>query len=329
MLAGPVDVHTHVIPLAILREARGAHGIFGVRERDGRFVHPEGFTAPLTDDFYESEAILARMDGMGIGVSVLSLSPTMFFYEQPAAEAIGFARLANDAIAELAAEDDKLRAIAQLPMQAPDAAAAELERAVLELGMCGALIGTNVGSRSLDEAAFDPVFASAERLGVPIELHPYFTGPKPRLEPFYFTNTIGNPLDTCVAAARLIHAGTLDRFPELRLVLVHGGGYLPYQLGRLDKAWSVRAEPRSAIVQPPSTYLRRFWIDTLTHSEVALRFLSQLIGTDRLLVGTDLPYDMADASPLEAIRSVGLDPDVPGATALGLFRGHAGGSNRT
>jgi len=314
-----VDVHTHVIPDALVREARDAGGLFGVRFEDGELVHPEGYRAPLDPGFHDAGAILARMDASGIDVSVLSLSPTMFFYDQPPAEAAAFARLANDAIAELAAQHERLLAVAQLPMQDPDAAARELERAVSELGMRGALIGTNVGASSLDEDDFEPVFATAQRLGVPVELHPYFTGPKPRLEPFYFTNTIGNPLDTCIAAARLIHAGTFDRLPELRLVLAHGGGYLPYQLGRLDHAWQVREEPRARIAQPPSSYLRRFWIDTLTHGDEALAFLARLIGVDRLLLGTDLPYDMADAQPLERLRRVEIDPNAVGAGALELF----------
>lgn len=318
-----VDVHTHVIPDALVREARTPGGLFGVREEGGGLVHPEGYRAPLDVDFHDAGAILARMDASGIDVSVLSLSPTMFFYDQTPADAAGFARLANDAIAELAAQDERLLAVAQLPLQDPVAAAAELERAVGELGMRGALIGTNVGARSLDEPDFEPVFATAQRLGVPVELHPYFTGPKPRLEPFYFTNTVGNPLDTCIAAARLIHAGTFDRFPELRLVLAHGGGYLPYQLGRLDHAWQVRPEPHERIPNPPSSYLRRFWIDTLTHSDEALTFLAGLIGADRLLVGTDLPYDMADARPLERLRRVGLDAGALGASALELFAAHA------
>lgn len=314
-----VDVHTHVIPAALVREARTPGGLFGVRAEGDGLVHPEGYRAPLARDFHDADAILARMDANGIDVSVLSLSPTMFFYDQSPADAAAFARLANDAIAELAVQDERLLAVAQLPLQDPGAAVAELERAVGELGMRGALIGTNVGSRSLDEPDFEPVLAAAQRLGVPVELHPYFTGPKPRLEPFYFTNTIGNPLDTCIAAARLIHAGTFDRLPQLQLVLAHGGGYLPYQLGRLDHAWEVREEPRAQIARRPSDYLRRFWIDTLTHGDEALAFLARLLGADRLLVGTDLPYDMADTQPLERLRRVGLDAGALGAAALELF----------
>lgn len=294
-------------------------GLFGVRKQDGWLVHPEGFRAPLTADFHDRAAILERMDRSEIDASVLSLSPTMFFYDRDADEAVAFAQAANDALAEFVAGEERLLGIAHLPLQDPEAAAEELDRAVGKLGLRGALIGTNAGRVSLDDDALAPVLSAAERLGAPLVLHPYFVGPKPGLEPFYLTNSIGNPLDTCIAAARLIHAGTLDRYPALELVLVHGGGFLPYQLGRLDHAFGVRAEARTAIGRPPSDYLRRFWVDTLTHSDAALTFLAELVGADRLLLGTDLPYDMADARPVERARRVGLDVRAMGAGALDLF----------
>ncbi len=287
--------------------------------RDERISYPSGIAAPLTSDFHHSGYLLERMDRTGIDLSILSLSPTLFFYDQTESNAIWFAELANNAMAEMVAESDRLAALAHLPMQSPGAAAIELERCVTDLGMCGALVGTNVGLVPLDDPRFDVLLATAQRLDVPLSLHPYFDGPKLRLEQYYFTNSIGNPLETCIAAARLIHAGTLDRFPALKLVLAHGGGYLPYQLGRLDHAWSVRPEPQRCISQPPSSYLRRFWFDSLTHGDEALTFLSEVVGIERLLLGTDLPFDMADQAPVDRIRRTGLDPARLGLTASELF----------
>jgi aminocarboxymuconate-semialdehyde decarboxylase len=314
-----IDVHAHVIPPALVEQAGRPGGLFGVVHRDGAMEHPEGFRAPLTADFHDAAAIVRRMDATGLRGTVLSLSPTLFFYELPAPEARSYAVTANDAIADLVAINGRLLGLAQLPMQDPDGAAAELERAVRERGLRGAQIGTNVGAASLDDRRFDIVFATAERLGVPLVLHPYFVGPKSRLEPYFLTNTIGNPLDTCVAAARLIHAGTLDRYPALRLVLVHGGGFLPYQLGRLDHAHHVRSEARTAIAEPPSRYLNRFWFDTITHGDAPLRLLEQVVGADRLVLGTDLPYDMADRHPLARAARAGLEGDALAANALALF----------
>jgi aminocarboxymuconate-semialdehyde decarboxylase len=314
-----VDMHTHVIPPSLVAETERLGGLFGVRREGDVLVHPEGFQAPLEPDFHDVGALLARMDANGIDVSIVSIAPPLFFYGLAAPEAVAFARDANDAIAAMVAGETRLEGLAHLPLQDPEAAAAELERAVRELGLRGALIGTNAGETMLDEEPMEPLLATASALSVPLVLHPYFVGPKPRLEPYFFTNSIGNPLDTAIAAARLIHRGTLDRHPGLRPVLVHGAGYLPYQLGRLDHAFTVRPEAREAIERPPSSYLDRFWIDTLTHSDASLRFLAEQVGEDRLLLGTDLPYDMADRRPLPRLERAGLDADAIGVGSCELF----------
>jgi aminocarboxymuconate-semialdehyde decarboxylase len=316
-----VDVHTHFIPPFVMAQAARGDGVFGVREDDGWLVHPEGFRYPVTPDFRDAGAKLASMDELGIDVSVLSISPTLFFYEAPAGEAVDFARRANDALAELIAGRERLLGFATLPLQDGEGAAAELERCVAELGFRGAQIGTSYASgKPLDGSELDGLWEAADRLELPIMLHPYYVGPKPGLEPFYFTNSIGNPLDTMVAAARLVHAGALDRWPSMRLVLVHAGGFLPYQLGRLDHAHAVRREPKEFISRPPSSYLDRFWMDSITHGDTALRFLVSFVGIERVVLGTDLPFDMGDPRPLERLRRTGVDPAALGATAEELLR---------
>jgi aminocarboxymuconate-semialdehyde decarboxylase len=211
--------------------------------------------------------------------------------------------------------------LATLPIQAPEAAAVELERAVSDLGFVGAQIGTNFeDGRPLDVVDLEPVYAAADRLGVPLMLHPYYLGAKPRLEDYYLTNSIGQPLDTCIAAARLMYSGVFDRFTNLKIVLVHGGGYMPYQLGRLDRAFEVRDEPKVRTDRKPSSYLHRFWMDTVTHSDAALSFLVSLIGTERIVLGTDLPFDMGDPRPLDRIERVGIDRHALGQTTAKLLR---------
>jgi aminocarboxymuconate-semialdehyde decarboxylase len=203
----------------------------------------------------------------------------------------------------------------------PAAAAAELERAVTELGFLGAQIGTSYANgRPLDRPELGPVFEVADAHGHPLMLHPYYVGPKPGLEGFYFTNSLGNPIDTTVAAARLVHAGALDRWPSVPFVLVHAGGFLPYQIGRLDHAYGVRAEPKQYIGRRPSSYLARFWMDSITHGDAALSFLVSSVGTERVVLGTDLPFDMGDPCPLDRLRRAGVDPHALGATAARLLR---------
>jgi len=297
----------------------GPDAVFGVREEGGWLVHPQGFRYPLADEFLDARAKLAQMDRLGIDVSALSSAPTLFFYDEPPERAVPFARRSNDALAELVAGERRLEGLATLPLQAPADAAAELRRAVSELGFRGAQIGTNCGRQQLDAPELEPVFAAAAELEVALVLHPYYVGPKPGLEDFYLTNSVGNPLDTCVAAVRLIHSGILDRLPRLRVVLVHAGGFLPFQLGRFDHAYDVRPEPKAHISRRPSSYLDRFWFDTITHADPALEFLASLVGPDHLVVGTDLPFDMADAAPVDRVRRAGLDPDALGANAVRLF----------
>jgi aminocarboxymuconate-semialdehyde decarboxylase len=314
-----VDVHTHFIPGFFVEEAAKSGGFFAVKEEDGWLAHPEGFRYPVQREFVDREAKLAQMDELGIEVSVLSSSPTLFFYEAPAGEAVEFARRSNDALADLVAGSDRLNGLATLPLQAPEAAVDELERSVGELGLLGAQIGTNCGSVPLDAPELEPVLAAADQLRVPLMLHPYYVGPKPGLEQYYLTNSIGNPLDTCVAAARLMHSGAFDRFPRLQVVLVHAGGFMPYQLGRLDHAFAVRREPREHTDRPPSAYLDRFWLDTITHSDGSLEFLVSTVGAGRVVLGTDLPFDMADAHPLDRLERAGVDPHALGANAAELL----------
>jgi len=313
-----IDLHTHFLPRFFVDEAT-AGGVFGVRAGDGFVAHPEGFRYPIHPAFVDAEAKLAEMDAAGIDAAVLSGAPTVFFYDAPADEAVDFARRSNDALAAFVAGSARLSGLATLPLQDPEAAAAELERTVTELGLLGAHIGTNCGGVPLDDPQVAPVLSAAERLDVPLMLHPYYVGAKPGLEDYYLVNSMGNPLDTSVAAVRLIFSGALDRHPALRVALVHAGGFLPYQLGRFDHTFAVRAEARVAIDRPPSSYLDRFWMDTITHDDEALRFLARRIGPDRLYIGTDQPFDMADPDPVGRLRRSGIDVDATGGAAAALL----------
>ena len=310
-----IDVHTHFIPEFVLAE-----GALGVKAEDGTLVHPEGFRYPAHPEFAEVPAKLAGMDAAGIDVAVLSISPTLFFYEADAEEAVAFARKANDALAEMIDGNDRLLGFAHLPLQDADAAAAELERCITELGFRGAHIGTSYdGGKPLDGPELDPVWAAADRHGFPLVLHPYYVGAKPGLEDFYFTNSLGNLIDTTVAGSRLLHAEVLDRYTNVPVVLVHAGGFLPFQVGRLDHAYDVRQEPRKFISDPPSTRLDRLWVDTITHSDESLAFLQSRIGIERIVLGTDVPFDMGDPRPLDRVRRAGVDEHRIGETAASLI----------
>jgi aminocarboxymuconate-semialdehyde decarboxylase len=293
-----IDIHTHFIPPEFVGDARAGRAIdrIAVERRDGAewLAHPQGYRYPLSPEFFDVEAKHREMDRLGIDKAVLSLTPTLFFYWLEAAAAADFCRMANDSTARFVAQSDRLDGVAVVPLQDPQAATVELRRAVGELGLRGVEIGTTMEDVPLDDRRFDPFFAAIEALDVPVILHPYYVGVRKQLADFYMTNLTGNPLETCIAASRLILSGFLDRHPRLKIVLVHSGGFMPFQIGRLDHGFRVRAETNAAIGSPPSTYLRRFWYDTITHASAPLTFLVDLVGQDRVIFGTDLPFDMAD-----------------------------------
>jgi aminocarboxymuconate-semialdehyde decarboxylase len=296
-----IDVHNHFLPAEVVADARRGNGFDGITVEDGWVVHRQGYRYPLHPAFSDVGKRLAAMDAVGIDQAILSIAPQMFMYGA-ADGAADFARSCNDALAAAAwSADGRLTPVASLPMADPGAAANELRRAVGRLNMRGAMIGPLVEGAALDDPAFDPVLACADELGVPLILHPYYVGTaEPPLDDFYLTNLVGNPLATTVCAARLILSGTLDAHPGLRIVLVHAGGFLPFQIGRLDHGHRVRPEARACALDP-SQYLRRFWFDTITHAAVPLRFLVDLVGADRVVFGTDFPFDMAAGSPGEQL----------------------------
>ena len=323
-----VDVHTHFAPASVVAAARRGRGFDGMTaERSGGqdwLVHRQGFRWPVPPVFYDLPARLAAMDQRGIGHAVLSVAPQLFMYWADATEAAAFCREVNDELAGFAAgSGGRITAVATLPMQDPAAAVAELRRAVAGLGMRGAEIGPEVAGTPLDDPGPRAVLAAAADLGVPLIVHPYYVGAGPGLADFYLTNLIGNPLATTVGAARLIFSGALDELPALRLVLTHGGGYLPYQIGRLDHGYRVRPESRGC-AQAPSAYLPRFWFDTVTHAPGPLRFLTELVGADHVAYGTDYPFDMAAGPLADQLAGTGLAPAdaelIAGRNAAALFK---------
>ena len=322
------DIHTHFIPPEFVADARAGRALdrIALQRRNGVewLVHPQGYGYPLSLEFFDLEAKHREMDRLGIGAAVLSLSPTLFFYWLDPAAAADFCRTANDSMATFVAGSDRLEGVAVVPLQDPEAATVELRRAVRDLGLRGVEIGTTMEKVPLDERRFDPFFAAAAELDVPVILHPYYVGTRPNLTDFYMTNLTGNPLETCIAASRLILSGFLDRHPRLKLVLVHAGGFMPFQIGRLDHGFRVRPETKATITAAPSSYLRRFWYDTITHAATPLKFLMDLVGADRVVFGTDLPFDMADIRFKDYFADAKLDAStlnrVTARNAAELFR---------
>ncbi len=218
--------------------------------------------------------------------------------------AVKAARMVNDGLAEyVARKADRFVALGTVPLLDGAEAANELERCMTSLGMKGAEILTNVAGRELSEPDFAPFWQKAEALGALVVIHPNgFTDAK-RLTRFYFNNVIGNPLDTTIALHYLIFDGVLERHPNLKVLAVHGGGYLPAYSGRIDHAWGARSDAHGELPQPPTSYLKKIYFDTVVFTPHQLAELVRLYGADHVIMGTDYPFDMADYDPIGHVAS--------------------------
>ena len=316
-----IDVHSHIFPerfLAALEAAVARHG-GGGGSTGGRVETAAGprhervvWSSPrqravIGPVFWDVSERLAALDRWMIGMQALSLSPPMLYWAPPD---VGrhLAAVFNDEVAAISrAHPRRFIAFATLPLQDVEAAVAEAERAA-RAGCRALYVGTNVNGRYLDDPVFEPLWERAVRSGLPIFTHPLNNAGEDRMSEWHLGNSVGNPGETALAAARLIMAGVLERHSDLEVVLAHGAGTLPFLLGRLDHTYAVRDEVKAALRRPPSGYLRRFFADTITHHDKALAFLLDAAGVSRMLLGTDLPYDMADPDPAARLRRLRLSP---------------------
>jgi len=300
------DLHTHHYPAGYFQAVRDSGGDYSfTRDPTGRDIITLrgarffGVTPAMTD----LSARLAAMDAAGIDVAVLSLStPNVFFL--PPERQPELARRMNDAYAAaVAAHPDRIRAFASIPMDQPDAALAELHRAVGELRMNGVILLSNIGGRPLTDPAYRPFLAEADRLRLCILLHPMLPAAgQEALREFVLGPIVAFPFDTTLAVARMCYAGVFREFPQIRWIVAHAGGAVPWLLQRLDNGWRDFAENREHTDRPPSHYLTRLYYDTVTFSPHTLHLLRDLVGADHMVLGSDYPHLLGDID--QAVPSV-------------------------
>jgi aminocarboxymuconate-semialdehyde decarboxylase len=319
-----VDVHAHYISPGAFDTVRRRPDTYGVRLLPGEGVRlqigDELPTRPLLPALYTLDLHAKFFVAQGIDTAVFGPLMDVAGYSLPPGQGAAWSRLQNEALAAALREAPGAhQGLATVPLQEPATAAVELSFAVRELGLRGAMVDPNALGRPIGDAAFDPFWKAAVDLAAPVILHPFLLEAVERFGRHYLHNLVGYPFETTLAAASLILGGTLDRFPELSVVLVHGGGFLPYHIGRFDRAHETRPEARVDNAGLPSRYLRRFRYDTLVQRPEALRYLVQLVGHDRVMLGSDHPFWMGDPDPLKVVREAGLDP----ATETAIFGGNA------
>jgi aminocarboxymuconate-semialdehyde decarboxylase len=247
---------------------------------------------------------LSDMDSMGIDKQIVAPAPNQCYYTVAPDIGVKAARMVNDGVAEFTTlRPDRLAPLGTVPLHAGTAAAEELERCTVKLGFKGVQILTNVAGRELSDPLYAGFWAAAEALGAMVMIHPMgFTEPR-RLGQYYFNNVIGNPFDTMLALHHLIFAGVLERHPKLKLLAVHGGGYLPAYSGRIDHAWGARPDAHADLPRAPTTYLKQIYVDTIVFTPHQLEALVQLFGAEHVIMGTDYPYDMGDYDPIGHVAS--------------------------
>ncbi|WP_285412505.1 amidohydrolase family protein [Variovorax sp. efr-133-TYG-130] len=306
-----VDVHCHYLNPDVVK----ASADLDVGAHDPSVIYANELTrqtnvAQMRDRAPKLTGIdqrLEDMDRMGIDIQAVSPAPFHYFYFAPPERGARLARQVNEGIATLvAATPERFVGLGSVPLQNAELAIQELDHAVGTLGLRGIEINTNVNGRNLTDASLglEPFFARADQLGAVLFLHPVGYSDGARLTNHYFNNVIGNPLDTTVAVSHLIFDGVVARYPNIKFIAAHGGGYVAHYWARMDHAWRARPDCRTVIDRAPSSYLKTFYVDTMVFDPEMLRHLVDTFGADRVLMGTDYPYDMGEEHPRELIAQV-------------------------
>jgi aminocarboxymuconate-semialdehyde decarboxylase len=310
-----IDLHTHLVPARwedwASRFGGGKWPRLVARDAcHATIMTGDQFFRDIDDRSWDPARRIEDMDRLGIGLQVLSPPPVMFCYWAEAKAAQAFARLQNDNVAAVAARHPgRFAGMATVPLQDVPLGIAELRHAREQLGLRSVEIGTCPGGRDFDDPALFDFFAACRDLGVAVFVHPAtpLIGQE-RLTKYYFPLIVGNPLETALAISKLIFGGVLERLPDLRICFAHGGGAFPFTLARLNHGWKVRPEGPAAIPREPREYARRIYVDSLTLAAENLRFIVDVLGAERVVIGSDYPFDMGADDPVGFLDGAELDP---------------------
>lgn len=306
-----VDIHAHIIPPEALRENSPGETwrprVFRDEQGRQKVDHDGKVIGTAPREFVDIEDILAAQERAGVDLVCLSPWSSLLNYTLSPEEARRTCRLQNEPLARYARDwPDKVAGLGIVPLQDAALAAREVEYIMRELGLHGIEIGSNVAGSYLGDDKHLPFWEAAAALDAFVFIHPMPLSGISLFKSFDLGNSFGNPTETGLTATSLIYGGVLERFPTLKVCLSHGGGVLPYIIGRLDRGYHARIGDRSPITREPSTFFRQFYFDTITHSTEALRYLVQVAGADHVLTGSDYPFDMGYEHPHEIVDSLGL-----------------------
>ncbi len=330
---GVVDAHVHFLPpgyagsddserfrpRARIEQGRQIEVLLGGRAVDS-----------VIGEMTRPEVLLGELAQRGIRGAVLSPWVSTLPVGLDAAAAGALCRLQNQAMAEVVSSGrGGFAGLAALPTQAPELCV-ELLREAMASGLAGAEVPAISGGRGLGDPSLEPLWSAAQDLGAMVFVHPGSHGLSvDLLSGYYLWNAVGNPVETAASAAQLVMAGVFDRYPDLVVLLAHGGGVLPALASRIGRAWRKRREARLVTSTPPEESIRRFYFDSVLHDQALLASLVGFAGADHVLLGSDHPFDMGLDDPVGAVRVLGLEEDAEAAVLGGnarrlAFRGTGG-----
>ena len=294
-MEGGWDIHTHLLPVDITEKAQS--GAYGMNPGDG-FVEVHGFRLQLSA-MGRPENLVKRIDQDGLDGAVAAAPPPLFRADLPAGERRGYVDWLNAGVLKASGADPRIRAMAYLPTDLPECA---LEVAAsLTPDWAGVIIGTDIGAHSYADEAYHPLWALLCERRLPVLIHPSESRDR-RLAPFYLSNLMGNPMETTLAAAQMIFGDVPTRYPDLKVILSHGGGALAQLIGRWQRGFDSNRPGIKPLGASPIDAVRWFYLDTIVHSEAVLELLLKTVGEDHLLLGSDWPFPMGTASAEDDLR---------------------------
>jgi aminocarboxymuconate-semialdehyde decarboxylase len=313
------DVHAHVIVPEITGDEPWQPRVWWddgggqVVEIGGRQIRA------AVAEFVDIEGILAAQDEAGVDRVLLCPWVPLLYYDAEPDEGLRRARIQNGALAGLVKDHpDRVAALGALPLQDPELAAGELHALMRKGVLRGVEVAASVRGVFLGDDRFEPFWQAAEDTGALVFVHPTTRGfDSPAFQDYYLWNTVANPLETATTAAHMVVAGVMERHPDLRVLLAHGGGALLAVRGRMRHAHGFQPQAKSRLRESPEESIRRFHFDTLTHDDALLHALIEFAGPDRVLLGSDYPFDMGDSRHVDTVRGLGLAPDVEAAILAG------------